>query len=78
MGFLIWRSTTWFWRFWICEGGDITSDAVISLTAANVSTGELPEAFIFNDGDGHIGGDALINGEISNELTAQKRRVLRH
>ena len=41
------------------------------LTAANVSIGNYLEAFIFNDGDGHIGRDALINGEISGDLTAQ-------
>ena len=52
-------------------GGTIASDAVINVNAANVSVGNYLDVFIFNDGDGHIGRDALINGEISGDLSAQ-------
>lgn len=51
-------------------GGTITSDAVINLTAANVTVESFLDVFIFNDGGGHIGRDALIKGEISGDLNA--------
>ncbi len=52
-------------------GGDIASDAVINLNAANISAGSSLQVFILNDGGGHIGGDALINSAISGNLGAQ-------
>ena len=52
-------------------GGNITSNAVIGLHAGNLNSGDYMQAFIFNDGDGHIGGNALINGAITNDLMAK-------
>ncbi|HEY2714041.1 MAG TPA: FecR domain-containing protein [Chthoniobacterales bacterium] len=53
-------------------GGDITSNATITLFAPSISTGSGGLfTFLFNDGGGHIGGDAIILAEITGGLSAQ-------
>ena len=51
--------------------GDITSNATISLHAGSINCGDFLQAFIFNDGDGNIGGNALINSTITSDLTTK-------
>ena len=50
-------------------GGSIASDALIGLSAANVSIGSGFFTFLFNDGGGHIDGNALLVGAISGNFT---------
>ncbi len=52
-------------------GGDITSNALITLFAPSVSTGGGLFTFLFNDGGGHIGGDAVILADITGGLSTQ-------
>jgi hypothetical protein len=43
-------------------GGTIDSDAILDVSAGNMSTGtDYFNAVIFNDGGGHIGGSAIVN-----------------
>ena len=53
------------------NGGEIASNATIALLAQNISTGGGLFTFLFNDGGGHIGGDASILAGISGDLTTQ-------
>ena len=46
-------------------GGEITSNATINLSAANISAGGGLFTFIYNDGGGHIGGNAVITANVS-------------
>jgi hypothetical protein len=52
-------------------GGRITNSAVISLLARNVSADDYVQAFIFNDGEGRIDGNALINGHVTTAITSK-------
>ena len=52
-------------------GGDIGQDAAIGLIAQNISTGSGLFTFLYNDGGGHIGGDASIAAAILGNLTTQ-------
>ena len=52
-------------------GGEIGSNAAISLLAANVTAGGALFTFLYNDGGGHIGGDADIAAAITGNLTTQ-------
>ena len=50
-------------------GGENTGSVTIQLVAQSVSTGGGLFTFVFNDGGGHIGADALITAGISGDLT---------
>ncbi len=51
--------------------GTIGGNAMINVSAANISTGDALEAMIDNSNGGNIGGDTLINFDVSGGLTAQ-------
>ncbi|MGB8341305.1 MAG: FecR domain-containing protein [Chthoniobacterales bacterium] len=52
-------------------GGNIAQDAAIGLIAQDISTGSGLYTFLYNDGGGHIGGDASIAAAIFGNLTTQ-------
>ena len=52
-------------------GGDITSNALITLFAPSISAGGGLFTFLFNDGGGHIGGDAIILADLTGGLSTQ-------
>ncbi len=52
-------------------GGNIAQDAAIGLIAQDISTGSGLYTFLYNDGGGHIGGNASIAGAIFGNLTTQ-------
>jgi hypothetical protein len=49
-------------------GGTIAGDATIAVNAANISTGGLLDGEIDNFGGGHIGGNAIINFNLSGDI----------
>ena len=51
--------------------GTIGGNAMINVSAANISTGRALEAMIDNSTGGNIGGNALINFDVSGGLTMQ-------
>jgi hypothetical protein len=52
-------------------GGTIDSDAILSVTASDISTtSDYFNALIWNAGGGHIGGNAVLNISASNGLTS--------
>ena len=57
--------------FGFTVGGNIAQDAAIGLIAQNISTGSGLYTFLYNDGGGHIGGDASIAAAIFGNLTTQ-------
>ena len=57
--------------FGFTVGGDIAQDAAIGLIAQDISTGSGLFTFLYNDGGGHIGGDASIAAAIVGNLTTQ-------
>ncbi len=57
--------------FGFTVGGNIAQDAAIGLIGQDISTGSGLYTFLYNDGGGHIGGDASIAGAIFGNLTTQ-------
>jgi FecR protein len=60
-----------FGDFGFTVGGNIAQEAAIGLIAQDISTGSGLYTFLYNDGGGHIGGDASIAAAISGNLTTQ-------
>ncbi len=52
-------------------GGIIDLDAIVSLSAGNVSSGDFFQTAIFNNGDGKIGRDAIVEVTVANDIAAQ-------
>ena len=52
-------------------GGTIGADATLNLTVNNISTGDTLDVEIVNRGDGHIGGDAVMNIAASGNINVQ-------
>jgi FecR-like protein len=50
-------------------GGTIGEEAAIALTASSIATGDILDVEIDNNGAGHIGGDAIIDVAVSNNIT---------
>jgi FecR protein len=52
--------------------GLIASDAVLSITAANLTSGGFIESDIFNNGGGHIQGNATLTVNLSGDINGQQ------